>query len=97
VRVIGIRFAVARLADEETDFDCGELGNSDEAVDQQIPEHEIRERFVAQGELELTHHAAAPDELFPIIDGQLAAFGLEVVQFDDGSDDLMWRIEKRRS
>ena len=29
------------------------------------------------------------------MDDQLAALGLEIVRFDDGSDDLYWRIEKR--
>lgn len=30
-----------------------------------------------------------------IIDEQLAAFGLEIVQVDTGADDYMWKIEKR--
>jgi len=31
----------------------------------------------------------------PIIDDQLAAFGLEIVQYDTQDSDYMWKIEPR--
>jgi len=34
-------------------------------------------------------------ETLEIVDEQLAAFGLEIVWYDSGSDDHIWRIEKR--
>jgi hypothetical protein len=52
---------------------------------------------MAQEKLERTHYNVRADDLFRIIDEQLAAFGQEIVLFDDGSDDFMWRIEERDS
>ena len=39
---------------------------------------------------------ADPAEMLQAVDQQLAAFGLEVVLIDTGSD-YLWRVEKRRA
>lgn len=33
--------------------------------------------------------------MLEILDDQLTTFGLEIVQYDSGSDDHIWRIERR--
>ena len=38
---------------------------------------------------------APAGDVLELIDDQLAAFGLEVVEVDTGADDFMWKIEKR--
>ena len=38
---------------------------------------------------------AYADEILEIVDEQLAAFDLEVVEYDTCGDDFMWRIDRR--
>lgn len=40
-------------------------------------------------------HRGSPDEVLNLVDGQLAAFGLEIVLYNTGDDTYAWRIEKR--
>jgi len=35
------------------------------------------------------------EEALKAIDSQLEAFGLEVIQYESGSDQYIWKIEKR--
>ena len=46
----------------------------------------------AVGSVDWKEHA---DTILEIVDDQLAAFGLEIVQYDTHGDYYMWRIEKR--
>jgi hypothetical protein len=45
----------------------------------------------AVGSVDWKEHA---DTILEIVDDQLAAFGLEIVQYDTHGDYYMWRIEK---
>jgi hypothetical protein len=46
----------------------------------------------AVGSVDWNEHA---DTILEIVDDQLAAFGLEIVQYETHGDHFMWRIEKR--
>jgi hypothetical protein len=46
----------------------------------------------AVGSVDWKEHA---DTILEIVDDQLAAFGLEIVQYETDGDYYMWRIEKR--
>jgi hypothetical protein len=46
----------------------------------------------AVGSVDWKEHA---DTILEIVDDQLAAFGLEIVQYETHGDYFMWRIEKR--
>jgi hypothetical protein len=95
---MNMRIIRIQLDYDKDNRDADDLDDSDEAIEQALREEENRRKhFMAQEKFERTHYDARAHELLPIIDNQLAAFELEVVQFDDGSDDFMWRIERRDS
>jgi hypothetical protein len=80
----------------DLEFEDGEKELDQEELDEAIESAEReRETFAEKNGLTISGYNDKPLDMLPVIDDELAAFGLEVVWFDDGGDDLMWRIGER--
>lgn len=58
-----------------------------------MPPWDEREEFL-NAHCRTADHRAPPHQVLENINDQLAAFGLEVVLIDSGSDEYVWRVAK---